>query len=63
MNDLSAENLLFLMHASIFGGQHQGVAAEIEPDARRGEIGSLDLLGVEPMAIAIVADQQRAAAR
>ena len=51
------------MHASIFGGQHQGVAAEIEPDARRGEIGSLDLLGVEPMAIAIVADQQRAAAR
>jgi len=63
VNDLSAENRLFLMHASIFAGQHQGVVAEIEPDARRGEIGSLDHLGVEPVAIAIVADRQRAAAR
>jgi len=48
--------------ASILAGQHQGVVAEIEPDARRGEIRPFNLLGVEPVAIAVVADQHGAAA-
>jgi hypothetical protein len=47
---------------SILAGQHQGVVAETEPDARRGEISPLNLLGVEPVAISIVTYQHGASA-
>lgn len=47
---------------SILARQRQRVVAEIEPDARRGEIGPLNLLGIEPVAIAVVADQDCTAA-
>ncbi len=57
MNDLSTANCLFLMHASILARQQQRVIAKIEPDARHREIRPFDLLGVEPVAIAIIAYQ------
>jgi hypothetical protein len=40
----------------------QGVVAKIQPDTWRGKVGQLDLLGAEPVAIAVIADQQPAAA-
>lgn len=38
-----------LLLPSILTGQHQGITTEIEPDARCGEIGPLDLPGEEPV--------------